>query len=146
VHNVITSAAAVQIIREHGGTPVRSRVGHSFMKAAMAEHDAVFGGEHSGHYCFRDFWRADTGMLTALHVLAALGEQRRPLSELVAEYSRYAASGEINSVVEDMTGTLDRAEAVYRGDGVTTDRLDGHTWATAAGSICDRPTPNLCCG
>lgn len=127
VHNVITSAAAVEIIRELGGTPVRSRVGHSFMKAAMAEHDAVFGGEHSGHYYFRDFWRADTGMLTALHVLAALGEQDRPLSELAAGYSRYAASGEINSVVADVPGTLDRVEAAYRGEGVTTDRLDGLT-------------------
>ncbi|MEU7151686.1 phosphomannomutase/phosphoglucomutase [Streptomyces sp. NPDC045456] len=128
IHNVITSAAAVEIIREHGGTPVRSRVGHSFMKALMAEHDAVFGGEHSGHYYFRDFWRADTGMLTALHVLAALGEQDRPLSELVADYSRYAASGEINSEVTDIPGTLDKVEAAYRAvGGATADRLDGLT-------------------
>ncbi|GAB2749212.1 phosphomannomutase/phosphoglucomutase [Kitasatospora kifunensis] len=128
IHNVITSAAAVEIIREHGGTPVRSRVGHSFMKALMAEHDAVFGGEHSGHYYFRDFWRADTGMLTALHVLAALGEQDRPLSELVADYSRYVASGEINSEVADVPGTLNEVEAAYRKlDHVTSDRLDGLT-------------------
>ncbi|WP_329579490.1 phosphomannomutase/phosphoglucomutase [Kitasatospora sp. NBC_01250] len=128
IHNVITSAAAVEIIREHGGTPVRSRVGHSFMKALMAEHDAVFGGEHSGHYYFRDFWRADTGMLTALHVLAALGEQERPLSELVADYSRYVASGEINSEVADVPGALDEVEAAYRkADQVTSDRLDGLT-------------------
>ncbi|WP_043267787.1 phosphomannomutase/phosphoglucomutase [Streptomyces sp. CT34] len=134
IHNVITSAAAVEIIREHGGTPVRSRVGHSFMKAQMAEHQAVFGGEHSGHYYFRDFWRADTGMLTALHVLAALGEQDRPLSELVAGYSRYAASGEINSRVTDIAGTLDAVEAAYRDrDGITTDRLDGLTVAFADG-------------
>jgi phosphomannomutase len=128
VHNVITSAAAVEIIREHGGTPVRSRVGHSYMKALMAEHDAVFGGEHSGHYYFRDFWRADTGMLTALHVLAALGEQELPLSELVAGYSRYAASGEINSQVPDAAATLDEVEAAYQDvPGTTTDRLDGLT-------------------
>ncbi|MEU1629349.1 phosphomannomutase/phosphoglucomutase [Streptomyces sp. NPDC020096] len=128
VHNVITSAAAVEIIREHGGTPIRSRVGHSFMKALMAEHDAVFGGEHSGHYYFRDFWRADTGMLTALHVLAALGEQDRPLSELVADYSRYAASGEINSEVADVPAKLDEVQAAYQQfEGVTTDRLDGLT-------------------
>ncbi|GAA1894332.1 hypothetical protein GCM10009753_24070 [Streptantibioticus ferralitis] len=128
MHNVITSAAAVEVIREHGGTPIRSRVGHSFMKALMAEHEAVFGGEHSGHYYFRDFWRADTGMLTALHVLAALGEQDRPLSELVADYSRYAASGEINSEVADVPSKLDGVEAAYRQfDGVTTDRLDGLT-------------------
>jgi len=130
VYNVITSAAAVEIIREHGGRPVRSRVGHSFMKARMAEYDAVFGGEHSGHYYFRDFWRADTGMLTALHVLAALGEQHRPLSELVAEYSRYTASGEINSRVTNTAATLDEVEAAFRGaDGATVavDRLDGLT-------------------
>jgi phosphomannomutase len=96
---VITSAAAVEIIREHGGKPIRSRVGHSFMKALMAEHDAVFGGEHPRHDYFRDFCRADAGMLTALRVLAALSEQDRPLSEPVAGYSRYAASGEINSEV-----------------------------------------------
>ncbi len=127
VHNVITSAAAVEIIREHGGIPVRSRVGHSYMKALMASHDAAFGGEHSGHYYFRDFWRADTGMLTALHVLAALGTQDRPLSELTAEYTRYAASGEINSHVEDVPAKLDEVEAAYARPGVTTDRLDGLT-------------------
>ncbi|MFK0293166.1 phosphomannomutase/phosphoglucomutase [Streptomyces sp. NPDC090442] len=134
IHNVITSAAAVEIIREHGGIPVRSRVGHSFMKALMADHDAVFGGEHSGHYYFRDFWRADTGMLTALHVLAALGEQDRPMSELVADYSRYAASGEINSRVADTTATLSTVEAAYRDrDQVTTDRMDGLTVAFGDG-------------
>jgi phosphomannomutase len=127
VHNVITSAAAVEIIREHGGIPVRSRVGHSYMKALMAEHDAVFGGEHSGHYYFRDFWRADTGMLAALHVLAALGEQQRPLSELVAGYTRYVASGEINSRVDDAPATLDKVEAACTRPGVTADRLDGLT-------------------
>jgi phosphomannomutase len=126
VHNVITSAAAVEIIRERGGTPVRSRVGHSYMKALMAEHNAVFGGEHSGHYYFRDFWRADTGMLTALHVLAALAEQDRPLSELVAGYSRYAASGEINSRVADVAAKLDKVETVYRDAGAV-DHLDGLT-------------------
>jgi phosphomannomutase len=126
VHNVITSAAAVEIIREHGGTPVRSRVGHSFMKALMADHDAVFGGEHSGHYYFRDFWRADTGMLAALHVLAALGEQDEcTLSELVAEYSRYVASGEISLEVADVTGAIDEVEAAFRH--VETDQLDGLT-------------------
>jgi phosphomannomutase len=128
VHNVITSAAAAEIIREHGGIPVRSRVGHSFMKALMAQHDAVFGGEHSGHYYFRDFWRADTGMLTALHVLAALGSQQRPLSELVAAYTRYAASGEINSQVADATATLAHVQSVYeRTPGAALDRLDGLT-------------------
>ena len=92
--------------------PVRSRVGHSYMKALMAAHDAAFGGEKSGHYYFRDFWRADTGMLTALHVLAALGSQDRPLSELTGEYSRYVASGE-NSHVDDVAAKLDGVEAAY---------------------------------
>ncbi|WP_424536599.1 phosphomannomutase/phosphoglucomutase [Sphaerisporangium viridialbum] len=128
VHNLITSAAAVEIIGEHGGIPVRSRVGHSFMKALMASHDAVFGGEHSGHYYFRDFWRADTGMLAALHVLAALGEQDRPLSEILAQYSRYRASGEINTRVDHVSAKLDQIEDIYRHfDGVSTDRLDGLT-------------------
>ena len=104
IHNLITSHAVPEIVREHGGDPVRTRVGHSFIKAEMARTDAVFGGEHSAHYYFRDFWRADTGMLAAMHVLAALGEQGRPLSELTAAYSRYAASGEINSTVADAAG------------------------------------------
>jgi phosphomannomutase len=127
VHNVITSQAVPEIIAEHGGTPVRTRVGHSFIKQVMAETGAVFGGEHSGHYYFRDFWRADTGMLTALHVLAALGEQDRPMSELVAAYSRYVASGEINSEVADVAGVLDRVEARFAAAATEVDRLDGLT-------------------
>jgi phosphomannomutase len=128
VYNVITSRAVPEIVVEAGGTPVRCRVGHSFMKAKMAEHDAIFGGEHSGHYYFRDFWRADTGMLAAMHVLAALGGQDRPLSELVARYTRYVASGEINSEVADIPATLARVERHYRDrSGVSTDRLDGLT-------------------
>lgn len=99
----------------------------------MAETGAVFGGEHSAHYYFRDFWGADSGMLAALHVLAALGGQDRPLSELMREYDRYAASGEINSTVDDATERTaavleafgDRAEAVDRLDGVTVDLTDG---------------------
>jgi phosphomannomutase len=134
VHNVITSAAAVETIREHGGRPVRSRVGHSYMKALMAEHDAVFGGEHSGHYYFRDFWRADTGMLAALHVLAALGGQQQPMSELMARYTRYVASGEINSQADDIPAKLDEVEAAYTGLGINADRLDGLTVSLADGS------------
>ena len=101
IHNLITSRAVPEIVLEHGGTPVRTRVGHSYIKAEMARTDAVFGGEHSAHYYFRDFWRADTGMLAALHVLAALGEQGEPLSRLASAYERYVASGEINSEVAD---------------------------------------------
>src|SRR5690606_23280095 len=84
IHNLISSRVVPEVIAAGGGTAVRTRVGHSFIKATMAEHGAVFGGEHSAHYYFRDFWFADTGMLAALHVLAALGEQHGPLSELVA--------------------------------------------------------------
>jgi phosphomannomutase len=126
IHNLITSQAVPEIVTEHGGKPVRTRVGHSFIKQKMAETGAIFGGEHSAHYYFRDFWRADTGMLAAMHVLAALGEQPRPLSELTAEYSRYAASGEINSTVADQAGRTDAVRAAFA-DRAEIDELDGLT-------------------
>ncbi|KQS73402.1 phosphomannomutase/phosphoglucomutase [Modestobacter sp. Leaf380] len=128
IHNLITSAAVPEIVREHGGDPVRTRVGHSFIKAEMARTDAVFGGEHSAHYYFRDFWRADTGMLAAMHVLAALGEQPGTLSELTADYSRYVASGEINSTVADAADRVAAVRAAYGTDErVAFDELDGLT-------------------
>ena len=129
VHNAITSAAVPEIIAEQGARPVRTRVGHSFVKAVMSEHGAVFGGEHSAHYYFRDFWFADTGMLAAMHVLAALGESERPLSEVMAPFDRYPASGEINSTVDDAVAVTERvrAWAVERTPGVTIDELDGMT-------------------
>jgi phosphomannomutase len=128
IHNLITSRAVPEIVREHGGDPVRTRVGHSFIKAEMARTDAIFGGEHSAHYYFRDFWRADTGMLAAMHVLAALGEQSRPLSDLTARYSRYAASGEINSTVADAPAKMAEVRSTFGDqDGVTVDDLDGLT-------------------
>ncbi|HLL66251.1 MAG TPA: phosphomannomutase/phosphoglucomutase [Micromonosporaceae bacterium] len=128
IHNLITSSAVAEIVTEHGGTPVRTRVGHSFIKADMARTGAVFGGEHSAHYYFKDFWGADTGMLAAMHVLAALGEQDRPLSELTAEYTRFFASGEINSQVADATAKAAEVEAALAGQpGVAVDRLDGLT-------------------
>ena len=131
IHNLITSRAVPEIIAEHGGRPVRTRVGHSFIKAEMARTDAVFGGEHSAHYYFRDFWRADTGMLAALHVLAALGEQQQPLSRLAAAYQRYRASGEINSEVADQGAATERVRASYAGrPGVSVDDLDGMTVTT----------------
>lgn len=126
IHNLITSRAVPELVREHGGKPVRTRVGHSFIKATMAETGAIFGGEHSGHFYFRDFWRADSGMLAALHVLAALGGQDRPLSQLVAEYSRYAASGEINSTVDDQQARLDAVRRAFADRG-SLDELDGLT-------------------
>jgi phosphomannomutase len=131
IHNLITSRAVPEIITEHGGVPVRSRVGHSFIKATMAERGAVFGGEHSGHFYFRDFWYADSGMLAALHVLAALGGQDEPLSRLLARYSRYAASGEINSEVDDQAAVTARVAEAFSGrPGVTMDELDGLTVGT----------------
>ncbi|MDI3418491.1 phosphomannomutase/phosphoglucomutase [Streptomyces luteolus] len=134
VHNLITSRAVPEVIAEAGGTPIRSRVGHSFVKALMAEHGAVFGGEHSGHYYFRDFWFADTGMLAALHVLAALGEQDRPMSQLMARYRRYAASGEINVVVEHPATALTEVANAFSGDRAEIDRLDGLTVRLADGN------------
>jgi phosphomannomutase len=133
IHNLISSRAVREIILDAGGVPVRTRVGHSFIKAMMAEHRAVFGGEHSAHYYFRDFWFADTGMLAALHVLAALGEQPRPLSELASEYQPYSASGEINSRVADVAAATARVEAAFAGRaGVEVDHLDGLTVTHAA--------------
>jgi phosphomannomutase len=125
IHNLITSAAVPEIIAENGGKPVRSRVGHSFIKAEMASTNAVFGGEHSAHYYFRDFWFADTGMLAAMHVLAAFGGQPLPLSEFAAEYERYCASGEINSTVADVPAKVAEVRAAFPGAAV--DELDGMT-------------------
>ncbi|MFC9530581.1 phosphomannomutase/phosphoglucomutase [Streptomyces sp. NPDC056975] len=128
IHNLITSRAVAEVIREAGGTPVRTRVGHSFIKREMARAGAVFGGEHSAHYYFRDFWNADTGMLAALHVLAALGTQSTPLSDLTSSFERYAASGEINSAVGDPSSRTAAVRAAWtdRPD-VTLDDLDGLT-------------------
>jgi phosphomannomutase len=134
IHNLITSRAVAEVILEHGGRPVRTRVGHSFIKAEMAETDAVFGGEHSAHYYFRDFWRADTGMLAAMHVLAALGEQDGTLAELTAEYTRYSASGEINSTVADQAARLHAVAEHFRAQGATFDELDGLTITRPDGS------------
>ncbi|MFE3558299.1 phosphomannomutase/phosphoglucomutase [Streptomyces sp. NPDC059193] len=132
IHNLITSWSVPEVVRENGGTPVRTRVGHSFIKEEMAKTGAIFGGEHSAHYYFKDFWNADTGMLAALHVLAALGGQDGPLSGLVASYDRYAGSGEINSTVADQAGRLAAVKAAYGGRAdVELDELDGLT-ATGA--------------
>jgi len=133
IHNLITSRAVSEIICAHGGIPVRTRVGHSFIKAKMAETNAVFGGEHSGHFYFRDFWFADSGMLAALHTMAALGSQPpgepvQPLSQLLIPYARYFASGEINSQVRDQAAATERVRAEFAGrPGVSTDDLDGLT-------------------
>jgi phosphomannomutase len=128
IHNLITSWSVPEVVREQGGTPVRTRVGHSFIKAEMARTGAIFGGEHSAHYYFKDFWNADTGMLAALHVLAALGGQDGPLSALVAQYDRYVGSGEINSTVTDQADRLRAIRSAYETvPGITLDDLDGLT-------------------
>ncbi|HRI98999.1 MAG TPA: phosphomannomutase/phosphoglucomutase, partial [Nocardioides sp.] len=141
IHNLITSRAVPELIRELGGVPVRTRVGHSFIKATMKETDAIFGGEHSGHFYFRDFWRADSGMLAALHVLAALSDSDRPLSELMADYDPYPLSGEINSEVDDTTAVTEALAATYGAQaGVTLDRLDGLTVSHADWTFNVRPS------
>jgi phosphomannomutase len=133
IHNLITSRSVAEVVRENGGTPLRTRVGHSFIKAEMARTGAVFGGEHSGHFYFRDFWNADSGMLAALHAIAALGGQDGTLSQLLGSYSRYAASGEINSTVADQAAKVAEIKQKYAEadvdelDGLTVDLGDG-TW------------------
>ncbi|MBV9832344.1 MAG: phosphomannomutase/phosphoglucomutase [Marmoricola sp.] len=140
IHNLITSRGVPEIIAEQGGTPVRTRVGHSFIKAKMAETGAIFGGEHSGHFYFRDFWRADSGMLAALHALAALAETDQPLSEVLAPYSRYEMSGEINSEVADKDAVLAELEERWAGPEHEIDHLDGMTVAFPGGFFNVRPS------
>lgn len=127
VHNVITSKTVPEVVAAAGGVANRTKVGHSNMKERMAQTNAVFGGEHSAHYYFRDFYFADTGMLASMHVLAALGEQDGPLSELVSRYDRYAASGEINSTVADTTQSLGLVRQHAEEMGARIDELDGIT-------------------
>ncbi|MHA7177184.1 phosphomannomutase/phosphoglucomutase [Arthrobacter sp. Sr24] len=134
IHNLITSRAVPELITQDGGRAVRTRVGHSFIKATMAAEGAVFGGEHSAHYYFRDFFNADTGMLAAMHVLAALGEQDGPLSELGREYEPYVSSGEINSQLADVPAAVARVRATYTRDDVVIDELDGITFTAQDGS------------
>jgi len=128
IYNLISSRAVKEVVEENGGTAIRSRVGHSYIKKLMAESGAVFGGEHSGHFYFRDFWKADSGMLAALHAIAALGEAKKPLSSLLKEFNRYHSSGEINSTVADAKTAMSLVEKMYaKKDGVEVDHLDGLT-------------------
>lgn len=133
IHNLITSRAVPETVKAAGGRPVRTRVGHSFIKAYMAREGAVFGGEHSAHYYFRDFYNADTGMLAALHVLAALAETGIPLSDLASEYDPYFASGEINSRLGDVAAALARVRGAYTDDDVVVDEVDGLTFTRKDG-------------
>ena len=142
IHNLITSRVVPEVIAERGGVAVRSRVGHSYIKALMAQTGAVFGGEHSAHYYFRDFWGADSGMLAGLHVLSALGGQDGPLSELMGFYHRYAASGEINFRVEDATASVDAVVKAFAAQTVSTDSLDGVTVDLGDGAWFNLRTSN----
>ena len=125
IHNLITSRAGPEMIQEAGGTAVRTRVGHSYIKAEMASRGALFGGEHSAHYYFREFFNADSGLVAALHVLAALAESDKPLSELMAQFEHYCASGEINSEVADQEATTQRVVEAFADRTTEVDHLDG---------------------
>lgn len=132
IYNLISSRAVKEVVEENGGTAIRSRVGHSYIKKLMAESGAVFGGEHSGHFYFSDFWRADSGMLAALHAVAALGEKNIALSQLLAPFNRYVSSGEINSVVKDAKKAIAQIEDTYGSEaGIEIDHLDGLTVSAA---------------
>ncbi|HET9690695.1 MAG TPA: phosphomannomutase/phosphoglucomutase [Acidimicrobiales bacterium] len=129
LHNLICSKAVPEVVRERGGTPVRTRVGHSFIKAEMARTGAVFGGEHSGHYYFRDNHRADSGCIAALVVLELLSRDHRPLSEIRRDFERYAGSGEINTEVADPAAVIEAVARAFSAShpDATVDRLDGLT-------------------
>ncbi len=126
IYNLISSKAVAEVIAEHGGIGVRSRVGHSYIKNLMAESGAVFGGEHSGHFYFKNFWRADSGMLAGLYAIAELMVSKGNLSQLLAPYNRYVASGEINSKVKDVTKSIAKVRDKYHGQ-YQVDELDGLT-------------------
>lgn len=127
IHNLICSKSVPEVVREHGGSPVRTRVGHSFIKEVMAQTGAIFGGEHSAHYYFRDNYRADSGLIAALVVIEQMSRANKTLSELRAPFERYAASGELNTRVDDPAAVIDAVEAHYGAQGLEVDRLDGLT-------------------
>jgi phosphomannomutase len=132
IHSLISSRTVVEVINELGGIPVRSRVGHSYIKALMAETGAIFGGEHSGHFYFKDFWRADSGALAALHALAALGESQQTISQLLAPFKRYVASGEVNSRVANADAVIKSIKEKYAAlPEFKIDELDGLTASTS---------------
>lgn len=126
LHNLLTSRVVEEVIAADGATPVKTKVGHSLIKDRMAETSAIFGGEHSAHYYFRDFWGADNGMLAAMHVLAEYGSQDQPLSEFAKKYNPYYLSGEINSTVSDVAGAKARVQAAFA-DLAEFDEFDGIT-------------------
>jgi len=143
IHNLITSRSVAEVVKENGGKAIKTRVGHSFIKQVMKDTNAIFGGEHSGHFYFRDFWFADSGMLAALHVLAALGETSSDtsFSSLIKEFDRYVASGEINTRVKDVAATSKKVKEHFAGiEGVQIDDLDGLTFASGTWWVNIRPS------
>jgi phosphomannomutase len=143
IHNLITSRSVAEVVKENGGTARKTRVGHSFIKQVMKDTNAIFGGEHSGHFYFRDFWFADSGMLAALHVLAALGETKAGVtfSSLIKEFDRYVASGEINTRVKDVSVTSKKVKEHFAGvKDVQIEELDGLTFAGDTWWVNVRPS------
>jgi phosphomannomutase len=146
IYNLICSRVVPEVVSDSGGVPMRSRVGHSYIKKMMAENNAVFGGEHSGHFYFKDFWCADSGMLAALHTIAALFDQQKPLSQLLTDFNKYALSGEINTKVSDQRAAIQIIKSHFvsadqsRDESVTFDELDGLTVSTQRWSFNVRPS------
>jgi len=128
IYNLISSRSVAEVVQENGGTAIRSRVGHSYIKKLMAETGAIFGGEHSGHFYFKDFWRADSGMLAALHAISALGSSKKSMSQILKPYQRYVSSGEINSQVKNAVAMMEEVENKYsKIASIEVDHLDGLT-------------------
>ncbi len=128
IYNLISSRSVAEVVQENGGTAIRSRVGHSYIKKLMAETGAIFGGEHSGHFYFKDFWRADSGMLAALHAISALGSSKKSMSQILKPYQRYVSSGEINSQVKNAAAMMEKVENKYsKIASIEVDHLDGLT-------------------
>jgi phosphomannomutase len=142
IYNLICSRTVPEVIKEAGGKPLRSRVGHSYIKKMMAENKAIFGGEHSGHFYFKDFWCADSGMLAALHAIAALLESQQTLSELLERFNRYSLSGEINTKVEDQQLAIAKIREHFLSSAVPVefDELDGLTVTAAEWAVNVRPS------
>ena len=139
IYNLISSKAVPEVIAENGGVGIRSRVGHSYIKSLMAQTGAVFGGEHSGHFYFNDFWRADSGMLAALYALAELMGSKSSLSDLLKPYNRYVTSGEINTKVKDVAKSISIVRDKYHGENQV-DELDGLTVTSATWWFNLRPS------